>query len=57
LQILARREARLALLADAALEQRLDEYRAVAVDQRLDLLLARVRAEHLRVGKPQTAEA
>ncbi len=52
----AAEEPGLALLADATLEQRLDEHRAVAIDQRLDLLLARVRAEHLRDGKAGKAE-
>ena len=37
-----------AFLADAALEHRLDEDAAVAVDQRPDLFLAGVGAEHFR---------
>ena len=46
----AAEQAGLALLAHAALEDRLDEDRSVAADQRLDLVLARRRAEDLRRG-------
>ena len=42
----------LALLADAALEHRLDEDAAVAVDERPDLFLAGVGAEDLRGREP-----
>ena len=44
-------QAGLALLADAALEHRLDEHRAVAVDQALDLVFAGVGAENFRRRK------
>src|SRR6266540_4709075 len=37
----------LALLADAPLEYGLDEHRAMALDQRLDVFFARVRPQHL----------
>jgi len=46
----------LALLADAAAEQRLDEDQAVAADQVLDLVLARVRPQHLRGRESDMAE-
>ena len=41
----------LALLAHPALEHRLDEHRAVPLDQRLDLFLAGVGTEHFGCGK------
>src|SRR5260370_8915534 len=40
-------QACLALLAHSALEYGLDEHRAMALDQRFDLVLARVRTQHL----------
>src|SRR5262249_34823603 len=48
----AAEQPRLALLADAALEDRLHEDRAMAVDERLDLLLAGIGAEPLRSREP-----
>ena len=57
LQVLrAAEQAGLALLADAALEYRLDEDQAVLVDQRLDLLLAGVGAEHFGGGEAREFE-
>jgi hypothetical protein len=53
-------QAALALLADPALEDRLDEHRAAALDQGLDLVLARFGAEHLgrrEVDEPQQLRA
>src|SRR4051794_24264980 len=44
-------QARLSLLADATLEYRLDEYRAVPIDQRLDLLFTGIRPEDFRARK------
>jgi hypothetical protein len=44
----AAEEAGFALLADAALEHRLDEHAAVAVDERPDLFLTGIGAENLR---------
>ena len=52
----AAEQAGLALLAHAALEDRLDEDRSVAADQRLDLVLARRRAEDLRRGMARELE-
>src|SRR5437870_2748787 len=40
-------QARLAFLADAPFEDGFDEHRAVALDERLDLLFARIRSQHL----------
>ena len=40
-------QASLTLLADPSLEYGLDEHRAMALDQRFDLVLARVRTQHL----------
>ena len=54
LQVLgAADQAGLALLADAALEDRLDEDRAAAVDQVLDLVIAGFRSEHSRRSENQ----
>jgi hypothetical protein len=44
-------ETGLALLADATFEDRLDEHRAVAVDQRFDFVFGGTRTEHLGGGK------
>ena len=49
-------QARLALLADAALEDRLQEDHAVALDQRLDLGLGGLGAEHLRAREAHEAK-
>jgi hypothetical protein len=49
-------QAGLALLADGAPEDRLDEDHAVAVDHRLDLGLGRVGSEHLGHGEVDEAE-
>ena len=53
-------QACLTLLADPSLEYGLDEHRAMALDERLDLILARIRPKHLgsrEADEPQHSAA